>query len=702
MLITWRPGQTRVEEIYVENQGGLTDSYKVTFNLSDPDWTGSLDNDTFLDVPPGGRITFNFSLTAPEDAISGDWCEANITASSMTVNISETIRYKAWVMAIWDLQIRYDGEEPSNLTDDLQAQWILRVENTGDFDMEVELELEVTLDDRAAEGLMAELDRSALKLNKGELTNVTVTVTVTDLSLVRSHTEYRLTVRARERISRYEYAKEVISFMVPALFHASVEPEGGTWSLRPGQAHTVAFKITQETVDVRGTTWKVSHGQVPATWRVFIDGETVLLIGNDEGYINITVVAPRYAPADAHMILEVFLEPLEHPSMGLEMELEFVLPAFHDVRLSASVDDEFLTPPDRLIIVAEVENRGNVLEEVTLFCNVTYLEDECLSPSPMEPLSSSVGPYNTSSFILSYWSDRTPLAGEYRFALECACAGGAVLSHSLEVTVAKVLDLQVLALPREAVRVNPNADPVELPFYIKNAGNIELLLNQDTHSDLEDQGLVSEVPELTPGLPFQLGPGHLRFLTLRLSAGDGAPFGAGTVELRFQQEGSENIWRSTFEVIVVGPDLNLSVLWNPKIVERGSYVTLGTTVRNDGTGDSPMTLMTVLWGGDPEPMYDTPIPPLGPGQEAYIELTFLPKGRSGTYHLVVDREGAITEAGDAPNEVRFDLVAVAGEEVDGGPSLTGLVAAAALLAIVLLLAWREWQRRRTFLPFEME
>jgi uncharacterized membrane protein len=619
----FHPNQTKTLHCYVENQGIFPDSYMINFTIDDPRWSWELDRDFFPDVPGSGKRYFNLSMTSPIDGKAGQYTNATLTASSMTVNLTESFSWRSFIIVERDVNLECADCVKETDSGDVTI-FELRVRNIGD--LEDTYRIEYTLQDPDL-GWGVEVSEELLKLDVKESGNFTVRLTA-PWQGVENFTVF-LRVQSTNDASVWDGKKLICQ--VRRVWSASIEPKTGNWTIGPGQIQEVSLELAQLTNDPKAHDWDVEILFNPNGWEAWTDPSGLTVSGTGKANLTVYVLSPEDISIGRKLTLAVVLRCKQLPLERVRADLGFQIGEVHALKLGYTEWQVKTSSGEVVSFMIRADNSGNTQE---VFQVMPSGPDGWVVEAWTDEAHDgwfSVEPGRSLSMDLRVKVPEQAPPGNYwiNATLRSNFVESNTIALAVEVLKTQRIQLGPIEQKRVVMDLYGQQLVVEVPLYNKGNSMVKVFLEAKTYNESFNVIIVQN------GLV--LGPGEVSRFYLGLSVDDDVPFGDGSIALNASVDRSNVSDTLNVPVTVVGPDIKIqSVSFQPTHLKAGEPVTVKVRIPNDGRGSCPrfnVTLKGPFFGGDPEPVV---IPPLGPGENA--TATFIVKPMSGTYRWIFDTD----------------------------------------------------------------
>jgi uncharacterized membrane protein len=360
----FHPNETKTLHMYLENQGGLPDDYRVT--LTYDEWAPSLgwkihiDNLEFKKVPGNSRVYLNLTMTSPVVANAGDYINVSVNASSLSTKFEdESLSWRSFIIVEKDVDVVCT--KPTKLIDSGATIFFnLNIVNIGD--VRDQYRIEYTLIPENA-GWTMEIDKLEVDLDVGRATNFTVRITAPEEARANENGTIFIRVQSITDASVWD-GKKLLAIINPT-FRLELETLVPNKWVDPGKS--VDFMISVRNVgNMMGrVTIFVTSSEPRQGWKAVLDRETMFLSGGEQQVVRLTTTAPQNAPAGSRQVIEVHAVSEDFSSRG-------------DVQVSALVNRVYgltysIDPPEISIHAGEkakylvtVTNDGNGNENIAL------------------------------------------------------------------------------------------------------------------------------------------------------------------------------------------------------------------------------------------------------------------------------------------------------------------------------------------------
>ncbi len=360
----FHPNETKKLHLYLENQGGLPDDYRVTLTYDDwaesVGWVFHIDETEFNRVPGNSKVFFNLTMTSPALANAGDFINVTINATSLSSRFEdESLSWRSFIIV--EKAVSLFTAQPTRLVESGgEVTFNLAVANIGDVpDTYV---ISYTLIPENA-GWEVTVDKDMVTLGVDESTNFSVRLVAPEDAKANENGTVFVRVQSATDASVWD-GQRLLGIINPT-FRLELETLVPNKWVDPGDS--VDFLITirnMGNLQGRVTIFVTSTNPRPG-WGAVLDKETVLLAGGEQQVIRLTVTAPSDALAGSRQVLRVNAVSEDYSTRG-------------DVQVSAIVDRVFGLDPgvdapevsvhagDAAKYLVTVKNEGNGNENVAL------------------------------------------------------------------------------------------------------------------------------------------------------------------------------------------------------------------------------------------------------------------------------------------------------------------------------------------------
>jgi uncharacterized membrane protein len=360
----FHPNETKKLHLYLENQGGLADDYRVTLTYDEwaeaDGWKFHIDETEFNRVQGNARVFFNVTMTSPALANAGDYINVSINASSLSSKFEdESLAWRSFIIV--EKAVTVVCSQPTKLIDTGGTiAFNLNIANIGD--VPDTYRIDSTLIPENA-GWDVEIDKTIAILDVDESTNFTVKLSAPEDAKANENGTVFIRVQSMSDASVWD-GKKLLGIINPT-FRLELETLVPNKWVDPGSS--VDFLITIRNVgNMQGkvSIFVTSTNPRPG-WGALLDRETIQLAGGEQQVISLTVAAPGDALAGSRQVVKVTAVSEDYSSRG-------------DVQVSALVNRVYgliplVVEPEIPVHAGEnakylvtVTNEGNGNENVAL------------------------------------------------------------------------------------------------------------------------------------------------------------------------------------------------------------------------------------------------------------------------------------------------------------------------------------------------
>ncbi len=690
----FHPGQTIIMDFYVENQSPVTDSIVIEAWVSDRNWTYSIDQTLHEDVPPWTRVFFNFSLTAPMNAVAGDHVDVNLTARALNHNVTESINGRFFVIVERKIIVIDLGDEYYELDNTSIIRTRLRVNNTGDLPVNVTMEASSTVDGELIyEGVEVTLEPIEFELLPGEGRNVSVVIEVLTPTHLRSDSEYRTFVRAGILEDKSVWSGARIDWGVAESFEASVDPERSSHRILPNEEISIDIHLTQSTNNHTGHTWRLTMDNLTNGWWVAFYEGPYEVTGPGSFVVDMVVGVPGRTTPGTDMEVEVLFTCDQLPELELRSVLVFEIEEVHFVQF-------FMAPRYQRYTVEDMTEGSNVKYNVTILNNGNvqeYLAMEIRrdgSPGSetlefINPRSAGVllVPYSEYTFTFEVAVDKYTPAKEYWINLQFSWDHVPIPSDQVILEVDPYMNLSCSMVMGPEPVINPNLPEPRVTLTMVNTGNVPVPYFLQWSVLPVGGGVHSRGESDSWNDLHLLETGATRNHTFRLfvqSPEDGEPLDDGSFQLFVLHYDGYTLWDGAVGYSVVYPDLAIVGYDFDAPVRRGEANIMFVAVENRGDGTSPASSIVLIRELTGEELNMTDVPELAPGGSIVLPLGFRLTAEEDTFAVEVDPHREVYEHGYGPNSINMTVSDPAEPPEGPGPTSSFLLGLMLVLGLSTL------------------
>jgi uncharacterized membrane protein len=618
----YHPGQTKVEEMYIENQGLLEDGYDVSLILDEwaraAGWSFQLDRDRFRDVPGDARVFFNLSLTAPFDATSGDHANVSLRATSFTSpSVNKTLSWRSFVIVAKGVTVTC--WEPTKLIDPGgTVRFDLKIFNVGDVPDMYTVVHSLVPEDKGWEVLV---DAETVMLDVGE--NTTILVVVTAPPNAKTDMSASVYLRVQSMTDKSVWDGKKLTALVNPTFHLAMEVQEADKCVDPGGSVQYAFTMRNDGTFNGDVELYLSSTETLPGWTAVLSTDTLFLRGGEELLCRLTVTAPRDALAGLRQVIKVNAVSEKYSTSG-QVEVTAIVNQVHGLSPAISCEEHNLHAGEEAGVNGiMVYNDGNGLEHVSIGIvsipkgwNVHFEDDG------VEITSLVISPKLSKSFFVYVSTPKDALAGANTISLVLTDSTGEEYPIAFHVGIHQMYGFDLTASSYEAQ--GPPGGEAHYMLSLDNEGN-----GEDTFQ-LDLQGLPSarwvssfqgpygqEIDSVT------LEAGELRSLDLvvRVPEDTNGVFTQEIVARAISKSAEVDEVRLTLGV--VAPDIKVqSIEYDPAVPRIGEPNRIVVYIVNDGSyrADHVQALLLV---NDNEVGRET-IKSINPGGNSSVVFTWSP------------------------------------------------------------------------------
>jgi len=678
----------------VENQGDLEDSYIVTLNFSNPSWDAQVDRYSFLNVSPREIRYFNVTITAPLGP-NGNYTDINLTIWSQRSLEHEFSHWREFILWQRLIELDYQGPSIRNLSVEDGSQWDILLSNSGDYPVDVRFTVRLFQGDEEMNGGF-QVGMSDWKghLETGESSEATVTRNIRDATRFNTLTAYTVILVGTDLNEPDEvYDVVLLKWMLNYEFEVSlhVPDEGG--EIIPGERKSIFFYLDQTTTDRWGHNWDVFIIGDRGDWAVEINRTLATLVGSQGVGYTLTIQAPPRARPGIRLDLEIRFECVRLPQMDLMSEVHYTVPVHRSFTMLATTSTEEMVPPESLTVTTELHNLGNLPEAFRFEISSLFPKEMSREPFRMRTFNGTLYPFESQVREFLYPFDTTMSAGSYRFRLECHLEEGEQLEQVIEVKVPARRKVSIVGLPMIVVDLNHNQEPVELPFSLRNTGNVDLTLASRLDGVQHWSSPIGFIKEMGKNDSVFLQMDHELDFTLVLYPRDTSTYISDVVTLVLEEVPSSMSWSADIFYNIVGPELIIDEVKVPKRNVGGEPVALDITVVNYGNGPSSTTILLLIEGNGMPPIAEVVVPPIAQWGSTAVTIEFTASLDHDRLYVILDPDNTVKEKENEVNQFGFEILVV--ESPGWGPSMMAISITAIVVAGISMAMVRRKNECRT-------
>ena len=363
-MIYFHPNETKKLHMYLENQGGLPDDYRVTLTYDDwaeaVGWKFYIDGTEFDNVDGNSRVFFNLTMTSPVMANAGDYINVSVNATSLSSKFEdESLAWLSFIIVTKDVTLVC--AKPTKLIDSGGTVYYnLNIANIGD--VRDTYHIEKTLIPENA-GWVAEIDKEFVELDVRGSTNFTVKLTAPEEAKANENGTVFIRVQSVTDNGVWE-GKKLLGLINPT-FRLELETLVPNKWVDPGKS--VDFLITVRNVgNMQGkVTIFMTSSEARPGWNGVIDRETVFQAGGEQQVIKLSVSAPINALAGSRQVVEVHAVSEDYSSSGA-VQVSALVNRIYGLSTSVDPPEISIHAGDQAKYLVTVTNDGNGNENVAL------------------------------------------------------------------------------------------------------------------------------------------------------------------------------------------------------------------------------------------------------------------------------------------------------------------------------------------------
>jgi len=325
----FHPNETKKLHLYLENQGGLADDYRVTLTYDEwaeaDGWIFNIDETEFSRVQGNSRVFFNVTMTSPALANAGDFVNVTINASSLSSSFEdESLSWRSFIIV--EKAVTVVCSQPTKLRE-------------------------------------AEVDKDMAILDVDESTNFTVKIKAPEDAKANENGTVFIRVQSMTDASVWD-GKRLLGIINPTFRLELGTLVPNKW-VDPGAS--VDFLISIENVGnmVGGVSIFVTSTNPRPGWGAVLDVENLKLAGGEIKTIHLTVTAPGDALAGSRQVVKVTAVSEDYSSRG-DVQVSALVNRIYGL-LPGALDPEIpVHAGEKAQYLVTVMNEGNGNENVAL------------------------------------------------------------------------------------------------------------------------------------------------------------------------------------------------------------------------------------------------------------------------------------------------------------------------------------------------
>jgi uncharacterized membrane protein len=360
----FHPNETKKLHLYLENQGGLPDDYRVTLTYDEwaetVGWKFHIDETEFNRVQGNSKVFFNLTMTSPALANAGDFINVSINATSLSSKFEdESLNWRSFIIVEKDVTVVC--AQPTKLIESGgDVFYNLNIANIGD--VPDSYKIDYTLIPENA-GWEVEVDKDMVTLDVDESTNFTVHLVAPEDAKANENGTVFIRVQSYSDASVWD-GKKLLGIINPT-FRLELETLVPNKWVDPGDK--VDFLITIRNVgNMQGkvTIFVTSTNPRPG-WGALLDKETVFLAGGEQQVIKLTVTAPPDALAGSRQVVKVNAVSEDYSSRG-DVQISALVNRVYGLDPGVDIPEISIHAGENAKYLVVVTNDGNGNENVAL------------------------------------------------------------------------------------------------------------------------------------------------------------------------------------------------------------------------------------------------------------------------------------------------------------------------------------------------
>ncbi len=360
----FHPNETKKLHLYLENQGGLPDDYRVVLTYDEwaesDGWKFHIDETEFNRVGGNARVFFNVTMTSPALANAGDFVNVTINATSLSSKYEdESLHWKSFIIV--EKAVTVVCSQPTKLIDSGGTIYFnLNIANIGDVPDTYRIDFTLIPDNA---GWEVEVDKTVVTLDVDGYMNFTVMLKAPEDAKANENGTVFIRVQSYSDASVWD-GKKLLGIINPT-FRLELETLVPNKWVDPGAS--VDFLVTIRNVgNMQGkvTIFVTSTNPRPG-WGALLNKETIMLAGGEQQVIKLTVTAPGDALAGSRQVVKVTAVSEDYSSRG-DVQVSALVNRVYG--LSALVDQPEIPvhAGENAKYLVTVTNEGNGNENVAL------------------------------------------------------------------------------------------------------------------------------------------------------------------------------------------------------------------------------------------------------------------------------------------------------------------------------------------------
>jgi len=360
----FHPNETKKLHMYLENQGGLPDDYRVVLTVDEwaesVGWAFFLDETEFNRVDGNSKVFFNLTMTSPALANAGDFINVTINATSLSSKFEdESLSWRSFIIV--EKAVTVVCAQPTKLIESGgDISYNLNIANIGD--VPDTYKIDYTLIPENA-GWLVNVDKSIVTLDVDESTNFTVRLRAPEEAKANENGTVFVRVQSFSDASVWD-GKKLLGIINPT-FRLELETLVPNKWVDPGDS--VDFLITIRNVgNMQGkvTIFVTSTNPRPG-WGALMDKETLFLAGGEQQVLRLTVAAPADALAGSRQVVKVNAVSEDYSSRG-DVQVSALVNRVYGLDPGVELPEISIHAGEKAKYLVTVKNDGNGNENVAL------------------------------------------------------------------------------------------------------------------------------------------------------------------------------------------------------------------------------------------------------------------------------------------------------------------------------------------------
>jgi uncharacterized membrane protein len=648
MMEYWHPNQTKVRPFYVENRGLLWDSYNITLEVSDPNWTAYLDVYSFDRVEPGEKKIFNLTMTSPVTAREGDHVNVNLSIYSGRSQKFDSLSWREFIIVVKDVAARC--EEPTvKVLPGESASFEVQVTNIGDVLDQYEVTMTVL---SGGSDWLIQIDPTSMEVDVKR--NKTILIATRPIVDPFEITDLVIMIRVQSTSNAMVSARVKLTVQIKDYLEANLDPAVTETRMVPGESVDIEVTLAQATNWNRTIRWHGRLDNASIEWGVSLEEVEWNLTGPTEARIELKVIAPERGSPGRLMDLLLIVECRGAPNKTLMSRLSFVIVEHKSISIDSAQAPDPVTPPSTVSFNITVTNAGNVPQTVAISGEVPE-GDSLRIHLTQRTVMKILPPFSEEDLQINFGVQWFCPPGEHYITLVVTVDGEEVTTFSTEFDVLERRNIEIGSPHGSVIQLNPNGEPVNVDYLVANKGNVHVEVRVDSIVEPMDAGLSTSFEELADGTWQRVYPGEIEKVTLAIDPSDlrTSETGNGSIIVSFHLRDTFRFWSDVIEFTVVEPDLRILGLETSGRAKVDVPSRVYVTVVNEGTGTSVETSLVVYSAEDGWVNDEVTVPSLAPGENSTFALNHTVREGSENFMLKIDPSNLVIETSESNNEMHF-------------------------------------------------